>query len=63
MQCVSPFNESMSSSGGGGAGGVLSGTFSLAAGTYPVTIGSGRAGTPSSGNGGSGLCIVRYLSE
>ena len=49
--------------GGGGAGGVLSGTFSLAAGTYPVTIGSGGAGTPSSGNGGSGLCIVRYLSE
>jgi len=27
------------------------------------TGGAGGAGTPSSGNGGSGICIVRYLSE
>lgn len=48
--------------GGGGAGGVLRGAFTMGVGTYPVTIGGGGAGSPRSGQGGSGLVIVRYLS-
>ena len=36
------------------------GSYTFNPGPYAVDIGSGGAGTPYSGNGGSGLVIVRY---
>ena len=49
--------------GGGGAGGYRTGSMNITPGGYTVTVGGGGAGgQPSSGTGGSGIVIIRYLT-
>jgi hypothetical protein len=47
--------------GGGGAGGLLYGLQTIAAGSHAVTVGPGGAASESTSRaGGSGIVIVRY---
>jgi hypothetical protein len=47
-------NNSLRAAGGGGAGGVLSGTLAIEDGTYPVTVGAGGQGGAEGDRGGQG---------